>query len=146
MAVLDSPGNHPPGSQADPRYVVQVVITWPFRAGFLNKPSETPFPSTWEDSVELIRQFAESWAEPFHSLANSICPSFEIKHLQLYDWLPPKEVHGTGNIALVGDALHLMAMCKALFSSDGNIPLISKQTGARAQTMPLWTCLTSLRW
>jgi hypothetical protein len=113
-AVLDAPGNHPPGSQADPRYVVQLVITWPFRAGFLNKPSPTPFPSTKEDGLELIRQFAESWAEPFHSLANSICPSFQIKHLQLYDWLPPKEVHGTGNVALVGDAFHLMSMCKAL--------------------------------
>ena len=134
--VLDSPGNHPPGTQCDTRYILQLIISWPFRSGFFDRLSPTPFPATKEDSLKLIRTFAGSWAEPFHSLANSIPPGSEVKHLELYDWLPPKQVHDVGNVALVGDAFHPMSMCKSLALSVGNILLISKQTEARAQTTP----------
>ncbi|KAK0651178.1 hypothetical protein B0T16DRAFT_321096 [Cercophora newfieldiana] len=109
ISVLDSPDNHP-SVHADSRYVLQLFISWPLRAGFLNEEIPTPLPDTKEASLELIRTFAKSWAEPFHSLVINIPADSEVKQLELYDWLPPKEVHGTGNVALVGDAFHPMAM------------------------------------
>jgi len=100
----DSPGNHPPRTQNDLRYVLQ-LISWPFRPGFLDKPSPTLFPATKEASIDLIKTIAKSWTEPFYSLANNIPPTSEIKHLELYDWLRPKEVQGVKNIALVGNLM-----------------------------------------
>lgn len=110
FSVLDSPGNHPQKSTPNPRYVLQIIISWPYRAGFLDKPTPTPFPETKQASIELIKSFANTWAEPFHSLTNSIPPDSEVKHLELYDWLPPKNSNNMGNVALVGDAFHPMSM------------------------------------
>ncbi|KAK4455425.1 putative FAD-dependent monooxygenase [Podospora aff. communis PSN243] len=108
FSVLDSPGNHSPGTQAN--HVLQIVISWPFRSDFLNKQAPTPLPATKEESLKLIQTFVESWAEPFRFLANHISPDSEIKNLELYDWLPPKEVPSLTNIALIGDAFHPMSM------------------------------------
>ncbi|KAK0625972.1 hypothetical protein B0T14DRAFT_561924 [Immersiella caudata] len=111
FSILNSPGNHPSSNtQADPGYILQIVISWPLRSGFLSKPDLVPLPASKQDSLELIKIFAASWAEPFQSLAMNISPDSEIKSLELYDWLPPKEVPSLGNIALVGDAFHPMSM------------------------------------
>jgi len=56
--------------------------------------------------------FAQTWAEPFRSLASSIPEDAEIKFLELYDWAPPVGLRGTGNVVLMGDAFHPMSMCK----------------------------------
>lgn len=88
-------------------------MSWPIRNGFFNQPSPIDFPATSAGRVELIKKFADKWAEPFRPLAHSIQPSTtEVKCLELYDWPPPKGLRTNGRVALVGDALHPMAMCK----------------------------------
>lgn len=89
-----------------------MVFSWPVREGFFNQPAPIEFPETNEGRVELIKKFAKTWADPFRSLALSITSETEIKPLELYDWPPPKGLRTTGNVALVGDALHPMVMCK----------------------------------
>lgn len=111
-AVLDAPGNNMPGSGG--KYSCQIHVSWPVRNGCLNGESGSPFASTTAGSVGLIRTFAQTWAEPFRSLATSIPEDTDIKCLELYDWAPPRGLRTTGSVALVGDAFHPMSMCEFL--------------------------------
>jgi hypothetical protein len=70
----------------------------------------------------VLRKLGDLWAEPFRSFVRAIPEETEIKPLELCDWPPPKNMRTTGRVALVGDALHAMAMCKYL------IPLTSCST------------------
>lgn len=98
-----------------------MVISWPIRKGFFNQPEPIAFPETNEGRIALIKTFAETWAEPFRTLALSITSSNEVKPLELYDWPPPKNLRTTGRVALVGDALHPMAMCKSCLTRPQNL-------------------------
>jgi hypothetical protein len=89
-----------------------MVVSWPVREGFFNRAAPILVPETDEAGIELIKTFAETWAEPFRTLARRIPSDTEVKSLELYDWPPPKGLRTTGHVALVGDALHPMAMCK----------------------------------
>ncbi|KAL2189213.1 FAD/NAD(P)-binding domain-containing protein [Thermothelomyces heterothallicus CBS 203.75] len=107
-SVLDAPGNASEGNGG--KYTYQMVFSWPVRDGFFNQPAPIEFPETNEGRIELIKKFAKTWADPFRSLALSIPSDTEVKSLELYDWPPPKGLRTTGNVALVGDALHPMVM------------------------------------
>ncbi|GAB1321015.1 hypothetical protein MFIFM68171_11225 [Madurella fahalii] len=110
FSILDAPGNTPQGNNGTSNYTCQMVVSWPIRDGFFNQNSPTVFPDTDEGRIELIKKFARTWAEPFRSLAQSIRTDTKVKCLELSDWPPPKGLHTTGHVALVGDALHPMAM------------------------------------
>ncbi|KAL2127911.1 hypothetical protein VTI74DRAFT_9999 [Chaetomium olivicolor] len=107
-SILDAPGNTPSGNGG--KYTCQIVVSWPIREGFFNSASPIPLPETSEGGIALIKQFAETWAEPFRSLAFSIPGDTDVKFLDLYDWPPPKGLRTAGHVALAGDALHPMAM------------------------------------
>ncbi|KAK4234369.1 hypothetical protein C8A03DRAFT_18711 [Achaetomium macrosporum] len=108
FSVLDAPGNNPEGNGG--KYMCQMVVSWPIRNGFFNQSAPIEFPETNEGGIELIKKFAGTWAEPFRSLAHSLPSDTEVKFLDLYDWPPPKGLRTTGHVALVGDAMHAMAM------------------------------------
>ncbi|KAK4098896.1 FAD/NAD(P)-binding domain-containing protein [Parathielavia hyrcaniae] len=108
FSVLDAPGNTPAGN--GDQYISQMVVSWPVRSGFFGRAAPIGVPDTNEGGVELIKSFAETWAEPFRSLARRIPSDTETKALELYDWPPPKGLRTAGHVALVGDALHPMAM------------------------------------
>ncbi|KAK4039470.1 hypothetical protein C8A01DRAFT_16553 [Parachaetomium inaequale] len=108
FSVLDAPHNTPEGNGG--KYTCQMVVSWPIRAGFFNQATPIAAPETSEAGIELIRKFADTWAEPFRSLAHGIPRGAEVKSLELYDWPPPKGLRTTGHVAFVGDALHPMAM------------------------------------
>jgi hypothetical protein len=104
-----------------------MVISWPIRAGFFNQATPIVYPETSAGGIELIKTFAETWAEPFRTLAHSIPSDTEVKALELYDWPPPKGLRTTGHAVLVGDALHPMSMCESFSlyckqSSDMHTP------------------------
>ncbi|KAL2256441.1 hypothetical protein VTK26DRAFT_1649 [Humicola hyalothermophila] len=108
FSILDAPGNSSGLNKAT--YTCQLVVSWPIRNGFFNQSSPIDFPETNEGGILLLRKFADTWAEPFRSLARSIPTDTEVKYLDLRDWLPPKGLRTTGHVALVGDALHPMSM------------------------------------
>ncbi|KAK0704639.1 hypothetical protein B0H67DRAFT_673879 [Lasiosphaeris hirsuta] len=107
FSVLDAPGS--PVENQD-KYVCQIAASWPIRDGFFGAPSPIPFPSTTQGGVELIKKFANTWAEPFRSLVEKIPEDADVKFLEPYDWTPPRGFRGAGRVALVGDAFHPMAM------------------------------------
>ena len=108
--VLDAPGNHPDGEYP---YVCQLCVSWPYRPGFFDSPSPTDIPENNKEKLALIHQFAQTWAEPFRSLALSIPQDADLKPLAPQDFPPPLDMHSTGRAVLMGDSIHAMAMCKS---------------------------------
>lgn len=109
FSILDAPGNdnEPNKSRI---YSCQVIVSWPVREGFFGSPSPITVPETDEGCISLIKTFASTWSEPFRSLILNIPPGTETKRLNLSDWPPPRGLRTSGSVALVGDAMHPMAM------------------------------------
>ncbi|KAJ3541171.1 hypothetical protein NM208_g4727 [Fusarium decemcellulare] len=107
VSLLDAPGNYADGSHP---YVCQMCVSWPYREGFFNSPSPIEIPTTDEEKLKLLRNLAETWAEPFRSLALSVPADAELKPLTPQDFPPPQGLHSTGRAVLMGDAIHAMAM------------------------------------
>ncbi|KAH8902430.1 FAD/NAD(P)-binding domain-containing protein [Coniochaeta sp. PMI_546] len=111
FSVLDAPSNDGDNSNSDQgTYSCQVIVSWPVRGGFFGSPSPIPVPDTDEGCLLLMKRFASTWADPFRSLILSIPAETEIKRLNLSDWPPPSNLRTSGSVALIGDALHPMAM------------------------------------
>lgn len=75
-------------------------------------------PATNEERYELLASFAKTWAEPFRSFAlDNVHPDTPIKRLDVLDWAPPIGLRSKGQVVLMGDAFHLMSMCKCSYFS-----------------------------
>ncbi|KAF5637810.1 zeaxanthin epoxidase chloroplastic [Fusarium sp. NRRL 52700] len=109
FSVLDAPGNH---ADTDRPYIGQLCISWPYREGFLGRPSPIEIPDTPEEKYKLVEELTSTWAECFHPLASAVSLDSEMKGLKIQDLTPSKDFQTTGRAVLMGDALHAMAMCK----------------------------------
>lgn len=130
--VLDAPNNRKrtkpkPKSKSRKRrpappqkYTCQLVVSWPTRPGFFGRPEPVEFPETNPARVELLRSFAQTWAEPFRGLVMGLGGGTDIKTLELFDCVPPEGLRSEGRVVLMGDALHQMTMCKSGPRSFGN--------------------------
>ncbi|KAH6954300.1 hypothetical protein DER45DRAFT_632682 [Fusarium avenaceum] len=107
MSVLDAPGNHE--GSAHP-YSLQICVSWPYREGFFGSPTPIEIPETHEEKYKLVKEFAETLAEPWHSLILGMPTDTEMKGLKIQDLPPPKDFQTKGRAVLMGDALHAMAM------------------------------------
>ncbi|KAF5976982.1 zeaxanthin epoxidase chloroplastic [Fusarium coicis] len=107
FSVLDAPGNH---ADTNRPYIGQLCISWPFREGFLNRPSPIEIPDTPEEQYKLVQELTSTWAECFQPLASAVSLDSEMKGLKIQDLIPPKDFQTTGRAVLMGDALHAMAM------------------------------------
>ncbi|RGP69624.1 hypothetical protein FSPOR_4729 [Fusarium sporotrichioides] len=106
-AVLDAPGNHQ--DELHP-YILQMCVSWPYRTGVLGRAAPIEIPETVEEQLKLIHEFAESFAEPWRSLALGANVDADVKGLKIQDLPPPINLQTTGPVTLMGDALHAMAM------------------------------------
>ncbi|KAF4331781.1 zeaxanthin epoxidase chloroplastic [Fusarium beomiforme] len=107
FSVLDAPGNH---NDTNRPYVGQLCISWPYREGFLNRPSPIEIPDTQEEKFRLVQSLTSTWAECFRPLASAVSLDSEMKGLKIQDLTPAKDFHTTDRAVLMGDALHAMAM------------------------------------
>ncbi|KJZ73186.1 hypothetical protein HIM_07383 [Hirsutella minnesotensis 3608] len=108
FSVLDTPGNRK--DNPDGLYSVQICVSWPHRKGLWGRPAPLDVPGSNPGRLQLLRAFAETWAEPFRSLVETLSPDTEVKKLDLYDWAPPRALRSAGRVVLMGDAFHQMAM------------------------------------
>ncbi|KAM0283164.1 hypothetical protein ACHAQH_002646 [Verticillium albo-atrum] len=112
FSILDAPGNTPQSVEKNSpsKYTGQVVVSWPHPRGFQSRDSPLDFPDTDAAKRALISSFAQSWAEPFRSIANGVAATAEVKQLELQDYVPPEGMRSTGRVVLMGDAFHAMTM------------------------------------
>ncbi|KAM0372079.1 hypothetical protein ACHAPZ_008169 [Fusarium culmorum] len=107
MSMLDAPGNHQDGEHP---YILQMCVSWPYRAGFFGRDAPIEIPETSEDQLKLIHELGETCAEPWRSLALGANVDSDVKGLKIQDLPPPANLQTTGRVVLAGDALHAMAM------------------------------------
>ncbi|KAI5467654.1 FAD binding domain-containing protein [Mariannaea sp. PMI_226] len=107
ISLLDAPDSN---EESTENYVCQLCISWPSRQHFFGNDAPLEIPETREEKLGLIQSFADTWAEPFRTLARSIPEDEEIKSLELQDFPPPLGLRSKGRAVLMGDALHAMVM------------------------------------
>lgn len=107
--MLDAPQNN---EDSTDKYSCQICVSWPHRKDFFGNQSPIEIPETNKARYDLIQAFAQTWAEPFRSVAQGIPEDTEIKDLEPNDFPPPKGLRTSGRAVLMGDAFHAMAMCK----------------------------------
>ena len=96
-------------------HVCQILISYPYRDGFLGKEAFDP-PASNPDRVKLMKQIGQNWANPFNEMVTQIPDDSEVKVLHLEDWVPKADLWRSqpGRVTLVGDAAHPMTMCKLI--------------------------------
>ncbi|UKZ76449.1 hypothetical protein TrVFT333_004153 [Trichoderma virens FT-333] len=146
ISVLDVPGNQ---ADSDPNvFSCQLHCSWPYPG----TGAPTDVPATNKERYELLRAYAKTWSEPFRSLVlNNVHADTEIKRLDVLDWAPPIGLHSNGQVVLMGDAFHLMAMYRGEGANHAIIDVLdfathivpvlavnrdkfSSNTGSRAHT------------
>ena len=113
FSFLDSPSNN--HRQDRDSYECQILVSWPYRAGFMGRKQPLEVPQKHEERLKLMKEIADGWAEPFREIVMAISEGMEVKTISLEDWVPPKEEwqgeNGEGKVMLLGDAAHAMTMC-----------------------------------
>jgi 2-polyprenyl-6-methoxyphenol hydroxylase-like FAD-dependent oxidoreductase len=115
FSFLDSPSNN---SRSDSdSYECQILISWPYRAGFRGASEPLEVPGSNAGRLKLMKELASGWVDPFREIVSAIPDEAEVKTISLEDWVPPRKgwsgVKGRGRVVLVGDAAHAMTMCKS---------------------------------
>jgi len=102
----------------------QMMMSWPYRKGFLGKDKPLEMPESTEEKLALMRDLSKDWAHPFKELVYSIPKETDLREIVLADWLPERGSwdNHNGTVSLVGDAAHSMTMCKSTPSSVLVIP------------------------
>lgn len=100
-----------PADTAEDR-VCQILVSWPFRKGFLGREEPVDTPAAGE-RVAWMKEVTKGWVEPFRGIVADIPEETEVKSLALEDWVPAEEGFDSrdGRVTLIGDAAHAMTMC-----------------------------------
>jgi hypothetical protein len=110
LSVLDTPTNYSQAAEQT-NFKAQILLSWPFRPGFMDRDEPAEVPATTEDRLKFIKELSASWTEPFRSLIQNLSDEVEMKPVKLEDWLPQTQGVGLGKLALLGDSGHSMTMC-----------------------------------
>lgn len=112
----------PPGDNPEDLVECQLLISWPLKEGFLGREGVMDTPESQEERLELMKEIAKGWCEPFRSFVLDVPEETEVKVVRLEDWVPGTEGrcwdNRQGRVTLVGDAAHAMTMCKSPLSSS----------------------------
>lgn len=115
FAIQDTPQNNERENKDS--YLCQVVVSWPFRSGFLGRSEPTDVPEDISERLPLMKKISENWALPYRDVIRQIPSDSSIQSVTLQDWFPVKGAWDnlSGRAALVGDAAHPMTMCMRAF-------------------------------
>lgn len=120
FSFLDSPSS---SGRGDDSRDCQILVSWPYQPGFLGQAEPLEVPARGVERVQLMKTIAGGWAEPFHSIVQSLPEDTEVKTITLEDWVPPEhhwnETPGSDRAVLVGDAAHAMTMYRGEAANHG---------------------------
>lgn len=120
FSFLDSPSS---SGRGDDSRDCQILVSWPYQPGFLGQAEPLEVPARGVERVQLMKTIASGWAEPFHSIVQSLPEDTEVKTITLEDWVPPEhhwnETPGSDRVVLVGDAAHAMTMYRGEAANHG---------------------------
>ncbi|KAI4212454.1 MAG: hypothetical protein LQ351_004887 [Letrouitia transgressa] len=120
FSFLDTPANN--GRHANPdSYECQIIISYPFKSGFLGSQEAIEIPEKGVERVRLMKKIAEGWCEPFRSSVMRIPDGTEVTTINLEDWVPKKGLWDNlgGKVTMLGDAAHAMTMFRGEAANHG---------------------------
>ncbi|KAL8742486.1 MAG: hypothetical protein Q9190_005034 [Brigantiaea leucoxantha] len=102
-------------------YECQIIISYPFRPGFLSRSQPLEIPSSNSARVALMKEIADGWAEPFREYVAAIPEDAEVKTIALEDFVPKEGMWSNqeGRMTMVGDAAHAMTMFRGEAANHG---------------------------
>lgn len=108
-AVQDTPSHNDRKDNVD-TYACQLIVSWPYRAGFLGRSEPIEIPASQEERLSLMKEIAKSWASPFRDAVFAIPADTHIQAVNLESWKPApgKWDSLNGRATLIGDAAHTM--------------------------------------
>lgn len=113
FSFLDTPFNNARKNDPD-SYECQILISWPFREGFMGIDQPLDIPPTNQERIKLMKSLAEGWTDPFRACVMNIPEDSSVKAIALEDFVPKKDMWDNleGKVTMIGDAAHAMTMCK----------------------------------
>jgi hypothetical protein len=120
--VLEAPQNL---NDSNESCLYQICISWNINNSTPEIQKLAHGLSDQASRLNLIRSIAQQWAEPFRSFLMLMPDTTEIKQLDLSDFVPRIELRSNGNVLLVGDAFHAMAMCKCFLPIRATLQTIN---------------------
>jgi 2-polyprenyl-6-methoxyphenol hydroxylase-like FAD-dependent oxidoreductase len=108
-AVQDTP-NHNDRKDNPDTYACQLIVSWPYRAGFLGRSEPIEVPASQEERLNLMKEVAKSWASPFRDAVFAVPADTHIQAVNLESWKPASGKWDSlnGRATLIGDAAHTM--------------------------------------
>jgi hypothetical protein len=108
-AVQDTP-NHNDRKDNPDTYACQLIVTWPYRAGFLGRSDPIGVPAGQDERLNLMKEIAKSWASPFRDAVYAVPADTHIQAVNLESWKPASGKWDSLNVraTLIGDAAHTM--------------------------------------
>lgn len=126
FSFLDSPSNNQREGEMAKGQDCQILLSWPYREGFLGEKKPIEVPAANDERVALMKRIGKGWTSPFGDLVGAIPLEAEAKSIKLEDWVPPsgndgqwEGVPGSEKVVLVGDAAHAMTMFRGEAANHG---------------------------
>lgn len=115
FSFLDTPANNTRAEGDKESYECQILVSWPYRAGFLGLDDPLEVPESNIERVKLMKQISSGWTSPFKECVAAIPEDTECKIIALEDFVPKKGAWDNyeGRVTLIGDAAHAMTMCRS---------------------------------
>ncbi|WPH00023.1 Hypothetical protein R9X50_00284600 [Acrodontium crateriforme] len=134
FSFLECPKNDTPSD--DDIFRCQIIVSWPYRAGYLGSETPIEVPVETEDRIALLKKISNTWADPFKSILQNIPETTSSKSITIVEWIPNTGVwdNRKGKITLIGDAAHTMTMFRGEAANQG----IADVTRFMAQYKPSW--------
>ncbi|KAK0302551.1 hypothetical protein LTR01_008687 [Friedmanniomyces endolithicus] len=110
FSFLDTPANNDREDRST--FDCQIIVRWPYRAGFLGRDEPTEIPAVNEARLRLMKKITDGWVSPYRDVVRDIPENTPVQQIRLEDW-PPEEdswENFEGRATLVGDAAHAMTM------------------------------------
>jgi hypothetical protein len=106
FAVQDTPNHNDREDQNT--YACQLIVSWPYRAGYLGREDPIEVPSSQEGRLSLMKEIAKSWASPFRDAVYAVPGDTHIQAVNLESWKPVSGAWDNlnGRATLIGDAAH----------------------------------------
>ena len=123
FSFLHTPSNNTRSDRPN-TYELQIILSWPYRRGLMDRVEPLDVPPTRKEKVALMEIVAKGWAEPFQEMVMSIPEDADAKAVAVEDLLPKQRMWDNmgGRITLVGDAAHAMTMHTCQTRSVGGFP------------------------